>query len=212
MQTPRRARVILAVDKYRVPLLILLAQAVFAAMSAHAALFASLSALIATLGTQTTDLVDAQSGVKNKTVGTAERNAKRDLVVTTLESLRALIQALCDASPEQAATLIQAAAMKAAAVRARAKAMLAVTLGVQSGVVDLVANARLLSMARRSKTYNWQFTTDGGRTWSAAASTPYARTTLGGLPPLIVCGFRVNVVVGDDEPGPWSQTVSILVH
>jgi hypothetical protein len=206
-----KLRVILSTKKGNIPLFLILAQAISAAMSAHAALFTSLSTLVTLLASQTADLATAQQGVKNRTVGTAERNAKRDLVYTTLESLRVGLQALCDASPEQAATLIQDSGFKAAASAVRAKPMLAAKLGVQSGVVKLFANARLLSASRRRKTYTWQSTLDG-KTFNSAGTTGYARTTVTGLPPLTTAGFRVCVTVGDDEPGPWSQVVSILVH
>jgi hypothetical protein len=174
MQTVRRARVILGARKGNIPLLIILAQAIFAALSAHTSLFSSIAALITTLGTQTTDLVNAQNGVKNKTVGSADRNAKRDLVVTTLESIRAAIQSLCDGSPEQAASFIQSAGMKVAAFATRSKAMLAATLGVQSGVVDLVANGSLLTTSRRRRVFNWQYTLDQ---WKKDGTTsPFRRS------------------------------------
>ncbi len=206
-----KLRVVLKARKGNVPLFLILAQAVAAAMTAHASLFSSLSALITLLVSQTADLAAAQQGVKNGTVATAVRDAKRDLVFTTLESLRVGLQGLCDASPEQAAMLIQASAMKAAATAVHAKPMLAAKLGVASGVVNLAANARLLSTSQRRKTYTWQSALDG-KTFSAAGTSAYARITVTGLPPLTTVGFRVCVTVGDGEPGPWTQVVSILVH
>jgi hypothetical protein len=206
-----RTRVTLHIRRNNVPHVLILAQAIFAAMSANAALFTAASALVATLGTQTAALAVSQNGVKNKTGGTAVRNADRDLVVTTLESLRVAVQALCAANPEQAAALLQAAAMKAFASAVRAKPILAAKLTVASGGVNLVANASLLSTSKRKKTYTWQSTLDG-KTFSVAGTSGYARITVTGLSPLSTVGFRVCVTVGDDEPGPWTQVVSILVH
>ena len=211
MATARRSRVTLNIKRYHVPLLIILAQAVFAAMNAHPTLFAALSNLIATLGSQVASLVASQSAFKNKTGGVAARNTDRDLVATTLESLRAAVQAMCDANPGQAATILESSAMKAAAGGVRAKPILAAKLAVASGVVNLVANASLLSQSKRKKTYTWQSTLDG-KTFASAGTSSYARITVTGLPPLTTVGFRVCVTVGDGEPGPWTQVVSILVH
>jgi hypothetical protein len=205
------SRVTLHIKRSNVPHVIILAQAIFAAMSAHGPLFSVLSALIASLGTQTAALVVSQNAVKNKTGGTAVRDADRDLVATTLESLRVGVQALCAASPEQAATLLQASAMKAVAAAVRAKPIVAAKLAVTPGVVNLVANAGLLSTSRRKKTYTWQLTLDG-KTFSSAGTSAYARITVTGLALLTTVGFRVCVTVGEDEPGPWTQVVSILVH
>jgi hypothetical protein len=101
--------------------------------------------------------------------------------------------------------------MRAAAAGVRAKPMLAAKLTAQPGVVGLVANAGLLSTSLRKKTYTWQSTLDG-RTFNAAGSSAYARTTVTGLPLLATVGFRVCVTVGDGEPGPWTQVISIVVH
>jgi hypothetical protein len=211
MSSLLRLRVILRARKSNIPLFLIVAQAISAAMIAHGPLFSSLAVLVSTLASQTADFAGAQQGVKNKTVGTAERDAKRDLVATTLESLRAGVQALCDASPEQAASLIQASSMRAAGSTGRAKPMRGAKLTAQTGVVNLVANAGLLSTSRRKKTYTWQSTLDG-KTFNAAGTTAYARTTVTGLPSLATVGFRVCVTVGDAAPGPWSQIISILVH
>jgi len=101
--------------------------------------------------------------------------------------------------------------MKAAASGVRAKPIVAAKRAVTPGVVNLFANARLLSTSKRKKTYTWQSTLDG-QTFSSAGTTAYARTTVTGLPLLTTVGFRVRVTVGNDEPGPWTQVVSILVY
>ncbi len=211
--TVKRIRVALKTTKYKVPLLIVLAQYIYAAMTANAAQFtAAATTLLATLATQITALTGAQEQVKIRAVGAVgARDTKRDALILTLENLRVLVQGLCDGAPEQAIALIQAAGMKAVSTGARFKALLAVTLGVQPGTVNLVANAALLSSSRKKKTYNWSYSLDG-KTWLSAPSTPYAKTTIEGLPSLATCEFRVNVSVGDAGPGPWSQAVSIVVH
>jgi hypothetical protein len=211
MSSILKLHVVLKARRGNIPLFLILAQAISAAMTAHASLFTTLSALITLLASQTADLATAQVGVKNRTVNTADRDAKRDLVATTLEALRVGVQGLCDANPEQAASLIQASAMKAAASAVRAKPMLAARLTAQSGVVKLEANATLLSTSRKKKTYTWQSTLDG-KSFTTVGTTGYARFTVTGLMPLTTVGFRVCVTVGDDAPGPWTQIVDIIVH
>jgi len=77
-----------------------------------------------------------------------------------------------------------------------------------------VANAykrhRLISKSKRAKTYAWSYSV-GGKTWIMATSTPIASTTITGLPPLTLVGFRV--IVSDSlTVGQWSQVTSIFVH
>ena len=212
MSSLLKLHVVLKAKRNNIPLFLILAQAISAAMSAHAtSLFSTLATLITLLASQTADLAAAQVGVKNRTVGTAERDAKRDLVATTLEALRVGVQGLCDANPEQGPTLIQNSGMKAVAAAVRAKPMLAAKLTAQSGVVKLEANATLLSTSRKKKTYTWQSTLDG-KVFTTVGTTGYARITVTGLTPLTTVGFRVCVTVGDDEPGPWTQIVNIIVH
>ncbi len=212
MTTLQRIRVALKSDKDKIPLFLVLAQYILACMTANSALFTASAALLATLTTQIAALVAAQGQVKDRVAGTTgTRDAKRNLVALTLESLRVQVQALCDATPGQAISIIQAAGMKAVNVGRYTKAILAVTLGVQPGTVMLVANARLLSTSKKSKTYNWSFSLDG-KTWIAAPSTPHAKTTITGLTSLTTYAFRVNVSVGSAGPGEWSQAVTIVVH
>jgi hypothetical protein len=213
MSSLRRIRVALNLNKYNIPLLMVLAQLIYTAMSGNTAMFPNATTLLGTLASQLAALGAAQQQVKQRVLGAAgARDAKRNLLVLTLEDLRAMVQSLCDASPDQAIALIQAAGMKAVASSVRVKALLAATNGAHPGIVTLVANAALLSSSRKSKSYNWQVTVDGGKTWTAAPSTPYARTTIEGLPYLTTCGFRVSVSVGNAGAGAWSQVVSIPVH
>jgi hypothetical protein len=42
--------------------------------------------------------------------------------------------------------------------------------------------------------------------------TPIAKTSIANLTPLTTVGVQVSVSVNQRPQGPWSQTVSILVH
>jgi hypothetical protein len=212
MTNVQRIRVVLNGNKRNVPLFLVLAQYILASMTNNSALFVASAALLATLTTQIAALIAEQGQVKSRIVGAkGARDAKRNLIALTLESLRVQVQTLCDATPTQAMAIIQAAGMKAANVGRHAKAVLAATLGAQPGVVSLVANAALLSASTKSKSYNWMYSLDG-KTWIAAPSTPHANTTITGLTSLASYSFRVNVSVGSAGPGEWSQAVTIVVH
>jgi hypothetical protein len=139
------------------------------------------------------------------------RNAKRDVLYTTLETLLMYVQGLSDNSSEGAA-IIEAAGMTIAAFRGHAKPPLGVKLDKVAGSVVLRANAGLLAgKSRRKRFFNWSFSIDGGKTWSSAPSTPFAKTTIGGLPALTSCSFRVSVTDATGQ-GPWTDIVSIVVH
>jgi hypothetical protein len=141
------------------------------------------------------------------------RNAKLAVLVTTLESMRMYVQSLCDANPEQAATIAAAAGMAIAKAPGHAKPVLQATLGIQSGTVELSANATLLvgRGVRKKVTFNWEVSADGGKTWTGVPSTPLSRTTVTGLTPLVTYAFRVCVTVSTTV-GEWSQPVLLLVR
>jgi hypothetical protein len=79
--------------------------------------------------------------------------------------------------------------------------------------VALKANARALAGRTSKKTFfNWQMTSDGGKTFTNLPSTPKAQTSVANLTPLATYGFRVSVTNSDGAAGEWSQIVSFLVH
>ncbi len=213
MNTVQRIRVALNLKKNNIPLVLVLARFILACMTANAALFTACAALLTTLAAQIAALAGAQLQVKNRAVGaTGARDAARNVLLLTLESLRHQVQVCCDTTPDQAIALIQAAGMRVFASTGHTLALLTARIGAQPGVVNLVASARLLSTSQKKKTYNWEVSVNGGLSWTAGPSTPYARTTFEGLPSLTVCSFRVNVSVGSAGPGAWTQAVSIVVH
>jgi hypothetical protein len=169
---------------------------------------------LATLLTQIQDLDTAEQATKTGTKGTVPvRNAKRAVLVTTLESLRMYVQSLSDANPEQSAAIASAASMAVAKLPLHAKPVLQAKLGASSGTVILIANATLLvgRGVRKKATFNWESSADGGKTWTAVPSTPLSSTTVAGLTPLTTYAFRVCVTVSK-VVGEWSQAVSLLVR
>ena len=207
----RKLRAILKSMRGNVPLILTLAQTIYAKMTASSVLYPNPPVSLATLTSQTSDLSDAQKGVKLRTVLASVRDTKLDALLTTMETLRMFVQGLVNSNPEQGAALIESAGFSVAAFTTYAKPLLAAKVGKVSGVVILVANAKLLSASTKRKFYNWQYSTNNGATWVSAPSTPYARTTLTGLAPATTVSFRVSVT-DPGGPGDWSQPVSLLVH
>jgi hypothetical protein len=92
---------------------------------------------------------------------------------------------------------------------------LTATLAASQGTVLLEANRKLLvgtADASKKAYFNWQWSGDGGKTWTSAPSTPYASTEIPGLTPLSTYSFRVSVTIAKGPPGPWSDAVSLLIH
>jgi hypothetical protein len=191
--------------------LLAVAKCVHAAMSAHASTYAAAPVAMATFLALIQALDEGQQGVRNRTMTGAERDLRRDAVWSALEALRVFVQSLCDESPEQALTLIQNAGLEVADAPVHAKPLLGVRQGPQAGMVILEAHAGLLATGKGRMFFNWEYTVNGGASWIAVPSTPWARTTIAGLPALVTCGFRVSVTdpVGQGE---WSQVVALLVH
>ena len=177
--------------------------------------FASIQATAAAVQKQIGVVDDAETEAKKRIPGAAAaRNTQRALLVTMLESGLALVQAIADASPDYdtAVKVLQTAGFPIAIVPSRTKEVLTAKQGPQPGSVELSANATALHASTSKRAcFNWQYTVDG-KTFISMASTPISKTSLANLTPLTTVGFRVSVTDASGIPGPWSQTVSFLVH
>lgn len=214
MSSTHRIRVALRASRTNIALLLALAKTIYNAMVAHANLFPQAIPALTVLGQLIQDLETAQQATYTHAVGTvAVRNAKRDALITALESERMYVQSLCDASPEQAETYIKAAGMDVAKSPMHSKPVLSAEQGPFPGSAKLVANATLLvgRGVRKRVTFNWQYSADGGKTWTSATSTPLASTLIEGLTPMTTYWFRVSATVSK-TPGEWSQAVTLLVR
>jgi len=208
-----RVRVAKRLPRKKIPALLALAKAIYQGMLANPTLFPSPSPSLAVLLALITALETAQGAVRTVRGAAAARDAKRDELVTALESEAMYVQTLCDASPEQAMTLIKAAAMDAAKLPTGAKPVLQAKQGPQPGSVILVANETLLvgRGVHKKALFNWQMSADGGKTWLALPATPLASTEVLGLTSLTTYAFRVSVTVAK-VTGEWSQAVTIVVR
>jgi hypothetical protein len=142
------------------------------------------------------------------------RNVQRSILVHLLEAGVLYVQQIADNSPtlEQAVATIQASALDVALVGSEVKAIIKVRQG-PSGSVRLQGHrAELTADIRGAVFFNWQITSDGGKTFTTLPSTPRAKTSVANLTPLTTYGFRVSVTGPDGVPGEWSQIVNFLVH
>jgi hypothetical protein len=65
--------------------------------------------------------------------------------------------------------------------------------------------------AGQRASYEWQYSTDGGKTWIAAPVTIQAKTTVAGLVPAATVLFKYRPVTRTGE-GNWSEPVSLIVQ
>jgi hypothetical protein len=193
--------------------LIARANAVQAAIAANPALFPSANPTAAAFQAQIKTLEAAQQRTTAKQPGaSADRNAAADVVNTSLGELRTYVQGLCDASPEKAAQIVAAAAMKVVVSNPAHKPIIAAMLGIPSGNVALRANKHaLVGKTSAMCTFNWEYSLDGQKTWISVLGTPVPATTIAGLPPLATVSFRVSVTT-KKATGAYCQAVSIIVH
>lgn len=214
MTTIQRIRVVLKIPTKKVAQLLAIARAIVTAMKTNASQFPNINPPLAAVDAQIQDLDAKQQATVTRAKGTIpQRNVSRAAVVTSLEGLRTYVQTQCDANPEQAEALIAAAGMTVAKRPVRSKPVLQAKLVPQSGSVELRANATLLvgRGVKKHASYNWQYSADGGKTWTSAASTPLATTIIEGLTPLTTYLFRVSATVAK-VVGAWCDAVSLLVR
>ncbi len=161
---------------------------------------------IATLQSATNDVQTAETGAQARAKGAvALRNAKKVSLVTLMEEARTYVQSTADASPENAPAIIQSAGMAVRKTPIRPPRVFAAKPTGISGAVKIVAPA-----AARRASYEWQYSTDGGKTWLALKSTLQAKTSMTGLTPATTVQFRYRAVIKAGE-GDWSQPISLLV-
>jgi len=106
---------------------------------------------------------------------------------------------------ESGASIIASAGVGVKKPVARAPRVFDAKLGPVSGTAKLLA-----ASAGHRASYEWQYSTDGGKTWVLAPVTLQAKTTIVGLTPGATVQFRYRPVTKVGE-GDWSQTIVLLV-
>jgi hypothetical protein len=201
----RRITITLALP-HSVPALVSYARNIVTRMTANPS-FPNPAPTIAAVTAAIDTLQTAEAGALSRLKGAAVlRNEKRTALVALLQQLRSYIQSIADADPTNAASIIESAgvAVRKAPTR-RARAFVA-KAGPVSGVATVVAE-----VAARRASYEWQYSTDGGKTWITAPSTLQAKTTVAGLSPGATVQFKYRAVTKVGE-GDWSQPVALMIH
>lgn len=152
------------------------------------------------------ELQTAETAAQARTKGAATtRNDKREALVVLLQQVRGHIQAVADADLTNAAAIIQSAGVAVRKVPTRQARAFAAKPGAVSGVAKIVAKP-----AAPRASYEWQYSTDGGKTWLTAPATLQAKTTVSGLQPGATVQFKYRPVTRTGE-GDWSQPVALVV-
>jgi len=161
---------------------------------------------LATLGAAIVTLSAAESATLTGTKGAvAQRNTAKAALVLLLQELRGNVQTAADADIENGAAIIQSAGIALRKTPVRGKRVFNAEPGPTTGSVKLVAGA-----AARRASYEWEYSSDGGKTWVAATPTLQATTVVSGLPAGTPMLFRYRGVTKTGVVD-WSAPVSLLV-
>ena len=206
MSTTNQNRVFVTLNlPLPVPQLIKVAQAIIAALTSNPHIPAP-NPSVPTLTTALDALVTTEAATKTRAAGTVEaRNVARTHLLSLLHATKANVQQVADASPEQGEAIITSAGMAVRKAPARTKAPFAAKPGAVSGTVILAARAAAVRAS-----YEWEWSGDGGKTWTAVLPTLQAKTTISGLPVATTVQFRFRAVTKAGA-GDWSQPTSLLV-
>ena len=162
---------------------------------------------IAVLTAAVSDLHSAETAALSRAKGSATvRNDKLTTLVSLLQQLGGYVQGVADATPENGAAIIESAGLPVRKIPAPAKRAFAVKPGALSGQAKVTA----VSAGPRSS-YEWQYSTDGGKTWVFAPATTQGKTTITGLPAGTTVQFRYLAVTPKGGQGDWSPALSLLV-
>jgi hypothetical protein len=206
MSTTTQNRVFVALKLPEpVPQLIKVTQAIVAALTGNPHVPAP-NPPLATLTAALDALVTTEAATKTRAAGTvAARNVARTTLVSLLDATKANVQQLADASPELAEAIVTSAGMGVRKATAHTKPPFAATPGAVSGTVRLAAKAAAVRAS-----YEWEWSGDGGKTWTAVLPTLQAKTEIAGLPVATVVQFRFRATTRAGA-GDWSQPTSLLV-
>ena len=124
-----------------------------------------------------------------------------------LQHLRDYVQSVVETQtdPTQAAAIITSAAMYVRKVSNRVKLPLSAKTGKVPGTAVVTAKA-----VARPVTFFWQYSSDGGATWTDMPQTLKASTTLTGLTALKAYAFRFRTLTRVGL-GEWSPPASVTL-
>ena len=212
----RRVRGVFGCTVLQVPKVIVRAQTMHDGMAADHATYGDGTPLLPAFQGLIQSAVAAHQAVALRTVGAvAEREVQINALWSGMHTERSVIQAIADANPSRAASIIQNGGLLLYGVNVPVKPLLAVEAGRQSGTLECVANVGLLVGAgvnkpHQNRFFNWQYTLDASKSFVSVPSTTKGKTTIAGLTSVTLVGVRVSLTNGDG-PGPWSPVVYAVV-
>ena len=202
-KTPRSI-VALAFPK-RVAALISLAKAIAEGLTGNAS-FPNPDPSVASINKAIADLEAAETAARTRLAGAVEtREEKRAALIALLHGAKAFVQKVVDASPAQAPALIKSVAMGVGKANTHGKRVFAVKQGTLSGSVSIEAG-----VAGPRASYEWEYSSDGGKTWLPMPPTSRSKTALTGLQPGASYSFRFRSVT-KAGPSDWSQPLATVV-
>jgi hypothetical protein len=203
-KTPHRALAILKLPT-PVPALITYSQSIVTKMTGNPS-FPTPTPTLAAVSAAITDLNIAETAALSRAKGTASvRNEKRKVLFKLLQQLLGYIQTVADGQVDSETSIIESAGVAVKKSPAHTARVFGAKPGPVSGSVKLTT-----VVAGRRASYEWQTSTDGGKTWVLAPTTIRSTTVIAGFTPGSTVYFRSRPVTGAGE-GNWSQPVSLIV-
>ena len=204
-KTTKTIRVVLKLPP-RLADFLVFAQKVHDQMAANAKSLPSPNPALNVLQSQIDDFTTKEALARTRAAGAVDdRDTAKHLVATSLDTERTYVETLCNADPGNAQSLAQDAGMALRAQPAHSKPPLAVKAGAVSGSVNVVAKA-----TAGAKQNQWQYSTDGGKTWIDAPPTTKAKTTVANLTPGVTVTVRQRVFTKAGL-GDWGAPVTQVV-
>ena len=187
-KTANRSLVVLVLPK-SVPALLTYTDNILKRMTGNSS-FANPNPTLAAISAANDDLRAAEAAALSRVKGAAvARDAKRKTLVTLLQQMRSYIQSVSDADEPNGAVIIESAGLAVRKKAARRARVFAAKPGRTAGAAALVT-----AQAGKRASYEWDYSTDGGKTWVLAPSTLQAKTTIAGLTPGATVQFRYRAV------------------
>ena len=175
-------------------------------MAAHATLFPSPDPALTVLQAHIDDARTKYQASKTRAVGTAAARIESEKVLAgDLGTERAYVQKIVNANPENANSIAASAGMTIRASGTKSKDPLTAKRGTLAGSADLVAKAQT-----GAKAYEWQVSTDGGKSWVDAPPTTKAKASIPNLTVATTVHFRHRPIT-KSGPGDWSPPLPYVV-
>jgi hypothetical protein len=147
----------------------------------------------------------AEATMKTRAVGTkAARDTALKVVVADARQLHAYVQQVCNANPTEAANIAAEAGMRLRKTPVQSKRDLALKQDT-TGAVQVAARS-----VKGARSHEWEYSVDGGKSWTTAPPTTKSRTTLTGFQTgtVLLVRHRCITKVG---AGGWTPPVTLAV-